>query len=466
MMPARRLRLAFFSPFNPQKSGIADYSEELLPHLGDLADIDLISGLPRLSNPSLPARFRVRSVAKFLADHAGYDAAIYQIGNNLDHHGYMVPCMRVVPGILVLHDLCLQYLMLGLTLRAGNFRALIQTLTPSYGRAAVPLATKLLLNLGDPNRLSFAGPLIDMSTAVIVHSCFARDRVAEVAPDKPTRVIPMGVPLDDEQTPFAFLRSRYGLEPDDFILASVSTLAASKRLDVALRAVHQLKRHLPRLKFLIVGGGNLGDEARAMILRYSLQDTVVITGWVVREDYRGLIALASVVLDLRYPSGAETSASLTRAMAVGRPLIVSAQGSFLELPGGCTIKVPVDAREVDGITQSVLRLAADAGLRESTGRHARAFCESNLQLKQAARAYIEFAAEVASVPEGRRHVVLWPAAETRNHMAALVSGVYKLSRVAYLYRNYGWSDTLRRIREETRRQPAWSRSDRESSNYA
>ena len=27
------MRLAYFSPFSPQRSGIADYSEELLPHL-------------------------------------------------------------------------------------------------------------------------------------------------------------------------------------------------------------------------------------------------------------------------------------------------------------------------------------------------------------------------------------------------------------------------------------------------
>jgi len=37
----RERRIAYFSPLNPQKSGISDYSEELLPHLARYFDIDL-----------------------------------------------------------------------------------------------------------------------------------------------------------------------------------------------------------------------------------------------------------------------------------------------------------------------------------------------------------------------------------------------------------------------------------------
>ena len=48
-----KLRLAFFSPFRPQKSGIADYSEELLPHLAAFAEIDLIAGPYRVANEAL-----------------------------------------------------------------------------------------------------------------------------------------------------------------------------------------------------------------------------------------------------------------------------------------------------------------------------------------------------------------------------------------------------------------------------
>ncbi|MGH9663636.1 MAG: glycosyltransferase family 4 protein [Bryobacteraceae bacterium] len=443
----RKLRLAFFSPFRPQKSGIADYSEELLPHLAELAEIDLITGPYRVANEAL-REFRVRPVTEFLSDHTLYDAAIYQVGNNLHHHGYMAPCMASVPGILVLHDYCLQYLTLGLTLREGRFRALVDALRPAHGRRARWIAAKLLCNATDPDRLSFAGPFIAQSKAVIVHSHFARDLVRKDAPGKPVRVIPMGVPDGDAATPAAELRARYGLSPEDFVLASISTLSSAKRLGLVLEALRDLKQDLPRLKYLVAGGGNLGDDARQLIRELALAENVVLTGWVSNEDYRGLIALADAIVDLRYPSGAETSASLTRAIAVGKPLILSEQGSFLEIPADFSLKIPIGS-ERTLLREAVLRLAGDRELRAAMARCSRAYFLENLQLPQAARSYAAFAEEVAALPPSAGAAADWMG-PVPGLSRLLVSSIYKASRVGYLFRRYGWKDTMRRIREEVR----------------
>ena len=45
-MSARRLRIAYFSPLPPARSGIADYSRELLPALADHADLTLFTAQP------------------------------------------------------------------------------------------------------------------------------------------------------------------------------------------------------------------------------------------------------------------------------------------------------------------------------------------------------------------------------------------------------------------------------------
>ena len=47
-------------------------------------------------------------------------------------------------------------------------------------------------------------------------------------------------------------------DPDEFIVASVSTRAPKKRLDVVLTALRRLKDRVARLKFLVVGGGSPG----------------------------------------------------------------------------------------------------------------------------------------------------------------------------------------------------------------
>ncbi|MEK7752682.1 MAG: hypothetical protein AAB654_12250, partial [Acidobacteriota bacterium] len=143
------MRLAFFTPLSPQKSGVADYSEELLPHLGRLADIDVVVGDYQPSSPDILRGFRVIRSAQFLAASSSYDAAVYQVANNLAHHGYMIPCLEQAPGILVLHDCCLDYLMLGLTLRQGDLKSLQEILRPAHGDRSGRLAKKLLFGLLD-----------------------------------------------------------------------------------------------------------------------------------------------------------------------------------------------------------------------------------------------------------------------------------------------------------------------------
>src|SRR5688572_32261198 len=176
-MVMRRLRLAFFPPFNPEKSGVSDYSEELLPYLAEKADIDLVTGPYKLSNPSIAGKFRVLSAAEFLAHADDYDMPIYQIANSVHQHGYMVPCMLARPGVSVFHDYYLHFLMLGLTVMRGNFAGLNRILQATYGADGRKLAYGLLLSIEDPYRVSLVQPLIDASRAVITHNECARNLI-------------------------------------------------------------------------------------------------------------------------------------------------------------------------------------------------------------------------------------------------------------------------------------------------
>src|SRR5512139_2323946 len=97
-----RLHLAFFSPFNPEKSGVSDYSEELLPHLARSADVDLVADGYELSNHSIVRQFKVLDVSGFLSRAASFDMPVYQVANSAYQHGYMIPCMERYPGVVVL----------------------------------------------------------------------------------------------------------------------------------------------------------------------------------------------------------------------------------------------------------------------------------------------------------------------------------------------------------------------------
>jgi glycosyltransferase involved in cell wall biosynthesis len=442
----RRLRLAFFSPFNPQKSGVSDYSEELLPYLAEKADIDLITGPYPLSNPEMVRRFRVRSVDEFLADAASYDLPVYQVANSFEHHGYMLPAMERVPGVVVLHDFYLHFLLLGLTLQRGNMRLLRRILDAVYGRRGLSYAARLWLSIQDPYRTALTRPLIDASRAVISHSDYARSLILADSPAKHVTVIPMGVPLGGPRDRAA-LRLKHGVADGNFIVASVSTLSHTKRTEVLLAAMTRLARSYPQLRLWILGGGKLSERARRLLDRSGLNDRVRLTGWTPPETYSELLACADAVADLRYPSGAETSASLLRAIAAGCPCIVSAQGSFLELPPAFSLRIPVGDGEIERVERALAGLIENPAHRDAMAAAALEYAHTRLRLDRAADLYIDtIRAALVFERTAGWDLSTCPAAPVRFFW----STTYKLFRLGYLFRSYGLRATLARVRSEAR----------------
>src|SRR5260370_37029396 len=84
------MRVAWFSPFPPTRSGIADYSDELLPLLEPAHVIE---------------RFSESRAHDFvwMARRNPYDLVVYHLGN-APCHDYMWAYLATYPGLVVLHD--------------------------------------------------------------------------------------------------------------------------------------------------------------------------------------------------------------------------------------------------------------------------------------------------------------------------------------------------------------------------
>jgi len=443
-----RLRLAFFSPFNPQRTGVSDYSEELLPCLAEKADVDLVAGPYRLSNKAITSRFRLLHGEEFVANAASYDMSIYQIANSFPQHAYMIPFMESFPGVMVLHDYYVHYLVLGLTLLRGDFPALVRILRPVYGAQTPALAWRLLLSVADPYRVSLTGPLIDLSRAVVTHSQCARDLVLAERPEKIVRVIPMAMP-EIRTEARAALRRKYGVGEREFVLASVSTLSYTKRIEVVLSALNALalKDRYDGLRLWILGGGRVSNRVRRMMEHPALSGRVHMTGWTPAETYEELLVAADAVVDLRYPSGAETSASLLRAIAAGKPAIVSAQGTFRELPDAFTRKIQVGAGEEERLAAAIAELIDDVSGRTAMGEAALKHARTHMRLQQAADAYLDLIREVNQQP-ARPAQTSALRSEARRGPRLIWASLYKAFRLGYMVRTYGWAATLQRVRGE------------------
>jgi glycosyltransferase involved in cell wall biosynthesis len=452
-------RIAFFTPLPPHRSGIADYSIDLLPELQRHVDMDLV--VATKTDPAEPvvAGFRRLDTAEYLACSDRYDASVFQIGNSVDHHGFMVPCMEFGRSVVVLHDFCLQYLILGLTLLRGNYSALTRALRPVYGAAAERIGRDLLVGRRDATQLTFAAPVIQGSSAVIVHSEWAKHLVQRDFPGARVHVVPMGVPHGVPR-PDQTARRRYGLEPGDLVVASISTLAQTKRLDLVLRALPRVRRRIPRLKYLVMSGGPLGATARRLIAELDLQDVVLQTGWLPATQYNELIALSDLVVDMRHQAGAETSASLMRALAAGRPAVLSAQGSFLEVPDACARKITGGEGEIDRLASALCHILDSPDRMQAMGQAATRFASEHLGLERMAVAYRDVINEALQCPESATSERRWLSPQTNRAARPLVAALYRSNRLLSLARSYGAVDTGRRIYQQLTGAPTLEASTR------
>src|SRR3989442_14823815 len=83
------MKLAYFSPLHPQRSGISDYSEELLPYLGAEAEMTLFIDGFQPTDRSLTSRFEIvdyQSQPSSLKQLERFDAVVYHMGNDHRYH--------------------------------------------------------------------------------------------------------------------------------------------------------------------------------------------------------------------------------------------------------------------------------------------------------------------------------------------------------------------------------------------
>jgi glycosyltransferase involved in cell wall biosynthesis len=444
------MRIAFFSPLNPQRSGISDYSEELLPYLAAECSIDVVVDNYLPASPEIRQHHAVLTPAEFMRNKARYDAVVYQVGNSLEYHGYMIPCLREVPGVVVLHDYSLGYLTLGLTLAYGDRETVARILETSVGKEqARRLTRQLLLGQLDSYRLSLARPVVEMSTGVIVHNRFALDKLQAEYPGHPVRMIWHATPVRETLGDKASLRSKYGVAPDDFLIVSVSRLAYNKRLDLALRVLSQAVRENPRVRLTLVGEGELGGRARQIIKEQGLERHVLQTGWVTASEYLDYIDMADAAIDLRHPTAGETSGGSLRLLQAGKPIVATAQGFFLELPGDCCLRVtPGEAAEEANVLGALRRLWSEPVFRERMAGAARNFALTYLRREQAAAAYVRFLKEVRESP-GQPQPWRLPGIPDSKHTATATKLIYNCSRTLQYAHRYGVSGTLSRILEKS-----------------
>jgi glycosyltransferase involved in cell wall biosynthesis len=341
------MKVAYFSPMPPERSGIADYSALLLPALGDRLDVTVVK--------------RGRKKAP-----RGTDVSLYHVGNNPDAHAWIVDALHKEPGVVVLHDFVLHHLVAGMTVGRRNGHGYLDAMEREYGVVGRLLAHGVLdkrippLWESRPADFPLASFVLEHATGVIVHSRTVSDLVRASGFTRPIWVVPHPAWPVNQIAP-----ARIATGP---VIGCFGVVNASKRIPELLDAAAKVREAHPDVTLLLVGPTSPGFDLERRLQRLGLGEKgLVREGWTDEARLWELMAGADIAVNLRHPTMGETSGSVIRALSLGKPLVVSDVGWFSELPGEVALKIPTGNDEVVVLTAALELLVTRADVREAMG---------------------------------------------------------------------------------------------------
>jgi glycosyltransferase involved in cell wall biosynthesis len=419
------MRLAWFSPIPPVKSGIAGRSAELVARLrGRGLTIDLYVDEPvaRLAPDARSAHDFVWTQAQ-----RPYDATVFQFGNS-SHHDYAWPYALRYPGLVVLHDTHLHHARAAALLREkriDDYRREFAWNHPGVSRDLAEVAVA-----GLDSALYYEWPmvraLVTRARLVAVHGEGTARELREQfagAPELADKIVSIqlgeGVRIDDEfeREARTRVRARHGIPQDAVLFAVFGGLTPEKRIPQALAALAATVPHTPHARLMLAGAPAAHYDVAADVRRRGLSDHVVITGYLdTDEELTEHIAACDVSLNLRWPTARETSGPWLRALAAGRATVITdlahlddvpsldprtwrANGDHRRASRYGAVSVAIDILDEDhSLRLAMRRLAGDPALRQSLGRAAVNWWRERHTVERMADGYMDLLAQMRSSP--------------------------------------------------------------------
>lgn len=372
------MRVAFFSPLPPCRSGIADYSETLAEHLKPLVELEVFADGDR---PFDASRF---------------DVALYHLGNN-PYHGFVYEAALRHPGVIVMHESNLHHLIADLTIRRNDWDAYLRECEYEGGPEALAYARRVqALEVGpDYEGVRMTRRVLESARGVIAHSQFMVDEMRAAGFDGPIARIPHGAWIPEASR--NAWRYRLGIDESTPLIGVFGFLKPYKRIAESLRAFRRLLRVTPAAKMILVGEPHPDFPLQPLIHSLGLSAAVRVMGFTPIEDFTGYMAACDIVLNLRYPTVGESSGSLLRALGLGKAVLVSDVGAFREFPDDVCLKVPVGAGEEDLIFEYLNLLASRPDVARGLGERAARYVKEECNWDRVAQLYAGF---LQSVVEG------------------------------------------------------------------
>jgi glycosyltransferase involved in cell wall biosynthesis len=374
-------KIAWLSPLPPQRSGIANYSYQLLKGLRDHFDVHVFSDEPNLS-PDLTAQFTVHPLLDLPERLSEYDEVVYHLGNHAEFHRSIYELAWRFPGTIVLHDYNLSGFMYEGFFRTGD-SLYEETLIEGYGAAGrSELESVRHGHMPDSTRFPMSHAIVKRSKKVIVHHRWVKSQFPATSHIK---VIPHFAKLSYEPSAIQLenFRARFAIKSDSFLITCLGFVNNNKLPDLQIAVVKRLLDDGYPVQLLFAGEPEpeLMETANA-IGRSAHAGNIIFTGYLDEPDYFSALILSDVIINLRNPTMGEASGTLVQALAAAKPTIVSDLNQYKEFPDKVCWKLTHDELQEDLLFEYLKRLLSDRFVRAGLSANAADYVENVLSFER------------------------------------------------------------------------------------
>jgi glycosyltransferase involved in cell wall biosynthesis len=391
------MRLAWFSPLPPVRSGIAALNATLLARLDGTLSID---------------RFDEPRAHEFVWRHrrSPYDLVVYHLGNAA-YHDYMWAYLTRYPGLVVLHDPRLHHARARQLLSARRFDDYRREFQYDHPHAVRDVVEYAVEGLGGSIYYlwSMAAVAIRTARAVAVHNARVAADLAEVFPDARIETIRLGTvaPAADPSAR-SRVRAALGVADRGVLFAVFGKVTAEKRIEAIVRAFGTLAAERPDVHLVVAGDASEYPDL-AQRISSPAAARVHVAGYLEDQSVDEYLSASDACICLRWPTALETSASWVQCLAAGRPTIVSDLAHTVDVPASVARRVDL-LDEGASLVAAMRALANDERLRTAMGDAGRAYWSANHTLDAMAEDYrrviaLAAAAEAPVVPDLPAHIV-------------------------------------------------------------
>lgn len=385
---AGKRKIAWLSPFPPQRTGVANYSYWLIKELRSEFQIDLYYDREPPTD-ELRDLFATYPLTAFADQRDRYDRVVYHLGNNDEYHTAIYTTAWKWPGIAVLHDYDLSGFMHEAFLRS-NPNMFLQAMTngaDQSGLQRIDALVKTLIPREHKHPMSHA--IVNRSQQVIVHHRWVRNQFAE---NQHIQVIPhfakLNCPVSEENV--RAFRQQHAIRDDHFVLVCLGFINPNKLPQLQIDVVKRLLTEGYPVQLVFAGEPapevrNLADEIQAGEFR----ENIIFTGYQSELDYFSAIDAADVIINLRNPSMGEASGTLMHALAAGKPTIVSDLNQYREYPDTVCWKLVHDENEGELLFEYLKTLLSDPAVRATMSANAADYVENVLAMDKVRQRWVQ-----------------------------------------------------------------------------